>query len=68
MQLWLAKDSEVPLREQLIAQIKLAILSQDLKPGQKLPSTRELARRFKIHANTVSAAYSVSAHPTKTGH
>jgi GntR family transcriptional regulator len=28
-----------------------------LKPGQKLPSTRELARRFKIHSNTVSAAY-----------
>lgn len=47
----------MPLREQLIAQIKLAILSQDLKPGQKLPSTRELARRFKIHSNTVSAAY-----------
>lgn len=58
MQLWLSKDSDVPLREQLIAQIKLAILSQDLAPGQKLPSTRELARRFKIHANTVSAAYS----------
>ncbi len=57
MQLWLTKDSDVPLREQLTAQIKLAILSQDLKPGQKLPSTRELARRFKIHSNTVSAAY-----------
>ncbi|MGH9832030.1 MAG: GntR family transcriptional regulator [Blastocatellia bacterium] len=57
MQLWLSKDSDVPLREQLTAQIKLAILSQDLKPGQKLPSTRELARRFKIHSNTVSAAY-----------
>lgn len=57
MQLWLTKESEVPLREQLTAQIKLAILSQDLKPGQRLPSTRELARRFKIHSNTVSAAY-----------
>jgi DNA-binding transcriptional regulator YhcF (GntR family) len=32
-------------------------VSWDLKPGQKLPSTRELARRFKIHSNTVSAAY-----------
>ncbi|MDX2033708.1 MAG: GntR family transcriptional regulator [Blastocatellia bacterium] len=41
----------------MTAQIKLAILSQDLKPGQRLPSTRELARRFKIHSNTVSAAY-----------
>lgn len=57
MEIWLTKDSDVPLREQLTAQIKLAILSQDLKPGQKLPSTRVLARRFQIHANTVSAAY-----------
>ncbi|NOT60353.1 MAG: GntR family transcriptional regulator, partial [Acidobacteria bacterium] len=57
MQLWLSRESEVPLREQLTAQIKLAILSQDLAPGERLPSTRELARRFKIHANTVSAAY-----------
>jgi GntR family transcriptional regulator len=57
MQIWIAKESEVPIREQLTAQIRLAILSQDLKPGQKLPSTRELARRFQIHSNTVSAAY-----------
>jgi DNA-binding transcriptional regulator YhcF (GntR family) len=57
MQIWLSKDSNVPVREQLKAQIKLAILSHDLKPGQKLPSTRELARRFRIHPNTVSAAY-----------
>jgi GntR family transcriptional regulator len=57
MQLWLSKESDVPVREQLKAQIKLAILSHDLKPGQKLPSTRELARRFQIHPNTVSAAY-----------
>lgn len=57
MQLWLSRHSDVPIREQLTAQIKLAILSQDLKPGQRLPSTRELARRFKIHSNTVSAAY-----------
>ncbi|MGE0882030.1 MAG: GntR family transcriptional regulator [Blastocatellales bacterium] len=57
MQIWLSKDSEVSIREQLTAQIKLAILSQDLTPGEKLPSTRELARRLRIHSNTVSAAY-----------
>lgn len=57
MRLWLSKESDVPVREQLTAQIKLAILSHDLKPGEKLPSTRELARRFNIHSNTVSAAY-----------
>jgi DNA-binding transcriptional regulator YhcF (GntR family) len=57
MRLWLSKSSEVPLREQLATQIMLGIVSQDLKPGQRLPSTRELARRFQIHSNTVSAAY-----------
>ena len=57
MQLWLAKNSEVPVRDQLVTQIVLAILSQDLAPGARLPSTRELARRLRIHANTVSAAY-----------
>lgn len=57
MHFWLSKDGEVSIHEQLMAQIKLAILSQDLKPGQRLPSTRELARRLHIHSNTVSAAY-----------
>src|SRR5450755_755997 len=33
------------------------ILSDDLAPGQRLPSTRELARRFRLHPNTVSAGY-----------
>jgi len=57
MRLWLSKNNEVPLREQLTTQIKLGILSHDLQPGERLPSTRELARRYHIHANTVSAAY-----------
>jgi GntR family transcriptional regulator len=57
MRLWLSKSSEVPIREQLASQIILGITSADLKPGQKLPSTRELARRFRIHANTVIATY-----------
>src|SRR5215213_9695428 len=57
MRIWLSKNSEVPVREQLVSQIVLGIVSRDLKPGQRLPSTRELARRFWIHSNTVSAAY-----------
>lgn len=57
MRLWLSKSSEVPLREQLVTQIRLGIISGDLAARQKLPSTRELARRFDVHANTVSAAY-----------
>jgi len=57
MQLWFAHESAVTLREQLVTQIILGILSDDLPAGQRLPSTRELARRFRLHPNTVSAGY-----------
>jgi GntR family transcriptional regulator len=57
MQLWFARGSEVSIREQLVTQVVLGILSDDLGPGQRLPSTRELARRFHVHPNTVSAGY-----------
>ncbi len=57
MRLWLSKNSDVPLREQLVRQVMLGVVSGDLEPGRRLPSTRELARRFRIHSNTVSAAY-----------
>ena len=57
MQFWFARGSEVSIREQLVTQVVLGILSDDLAPGQRLPSTRDLARRFHLHANTVSAGY-----------
>jgi len=57
MQLWFARGSQVPIREQLVTQVMLGILSDDLAPGQRLPSTRELARRFHLHPNTISAGY-----------
>ena len=57
MRLWLNRTGEVSLREQLTTQIRLGILCRELAPGERLPSTRELARRFGIHANTASAAY-----------
>jgi DNA-binding transcriptional regulator YhcF (GntR family) len=57
MQLWFNRANEVSIREQLVTQVILGILSGDLAPGQRLPSTRELARRFKLHPNTASAGY-----------
>ncbi len=45
------------MREQLVTQITLGIASGDLPTGEKLPSRGEIARRFEIHANTVSNAY-----------
>lgn len=57
MRLWLNRTGDISLREQLRTQIVLGILCQELLPGARLPSTRDLARRFGIHANTASAAY-----------
>lgn len=57
MQLWFSRRAKISLREQLTTQIALGILCNDLTPGERLPSTRELARRFRLHPNTVSAGY-----------
>jgi GntR family transcriptional regulator len=57
MRLWLNRKGEIPLREQLMTQVVLGILCRELLPGHRLPSTRELARRFGIHPNTASAAF-----------
>jgi DNA-binding transcriptional regulator YhcF (GntR family) len=57
VRLWFSPSSEVPIYRQLVTQIVLAVLCGDLKPGDRLPSTRELARRFGLHPNTISAGY-----------
>jgi DNA-binding transcriptional regulator YhcF (GntR family) len=57
MQLWFTRGSKVTIHEQFVTQIILGILSGDLAPGQRLPSTRNLAWRFRIHNNTVRAGY-----------
>lgn len=61
MKIWLSKNSEIPVREQIITQITLGIASGDLTVGARLPSTREIAQRFKVHSNTVSNAYQILA-------
>jgi DNA-binding transcriptional regulator YhcF (GntR family) len=57
LRFWITKNGQLSVREQLVRQVILAILSDDLPAGQKLPSTRALARRCQVHSNTVSAAY-----------
>ncbi|MCA1589524.1 MAG: GntR family transcriptional regulator [Acidobacteria bacterium] len=56
MRLWISKNNRVSIKDQLTRQIILAITSGDVAAGDKLPSIRELARRYKIHANTAAAA------------
>jgi len=46
------------LYEQLRDNIKNLILSGELKPDEKLPSVRSLARELGINPNTIQKAYS----------
>jgi signal transduction histidine kinase len=56
MRFWFAHSSEVPIYRQIVTQVVLAILSGDLQPGDRLPSTRELARRLmNLMLNSIEA-------------
>jgi DNA-binding transcriptional regulator YhcF (GntR family) len=45
------------VRDQLTAQLEMKMLGGEISPGERLPSTRTLARMLGVHPNTVSAAY-----------
>ena len=57
MDIFVNRRGGVPVRDQLVTQLELKILGGDFAQGQRLPSVRALARRLKVHHNTVSAAY-----------
>src|SRR5688500_8336017 len=57
MKIWLSENSEVPVRDQLSTQILLGVVSGDLAVGERLPSRREIARRFGGQSNAVPHAY-----------
>ena len=51
------RESDIPIYEQIAAQIVLQIGSGALRPEDALPSVRALARQLGIHRNTVIQAY-----------
>ena len=57
MDIRISKESDVPIYEQVAAQILFLIGTGKLKPGDPLPSVRALARKLKIHHTTVSQDY-----------
>ena len=54
--------SGLPVYRQIIDQIKYYIASGMLKPGNQLPSVRELAQRLTVNPTTVVKAYSELEH------
>lgn len=50
-------NSNVAIYEQIIDQIKLAIINKEVKPGEGLPSIRGLAKDLQISVITTKRAY-----------
>jgi GntR family transcriptional regulator len=47
----------VPIYRQIIQQIEYAILSERMRPGDRLPTIRSLAVELKTNPNTIAKAY-----------
>ena len=57
MFLRIEKGSAVPISRQIASQITALCLSEQLKPGDRLPSVRELARELAVNQNTILRVY-----------
>ena len=57
MEITIDIDDPVPLFNQLIGQIKKAVLSDQILPGDALPSIRQLASDLELNSKTVAKAY-----------
>ncbi len=57
MHIIINNTSMVPIYEQIMDQVKKAIMEGDLTEGQVLPSVRNLSKELKISALTVKKAY-----------
>jgi GntR family transcriptional regulator len=57
MEITIDIDNPVPQFEQLIEQIKAAVTAGVLKPGDALPSIRQLANDLELNSKTVAKAY-----------
>lgn len=50
-------DPERPIYQQLIDEFKRAVARGELKPGDRIPSQRDLATQARVNPNTVQRAY-----------
>lgn len=57
MFLRIEKGSAVPISRQIAEQIATLCASGSLRPGERLPSVRELARELAVNQNTILRVY-----------
>lgn len=51
--------SDVPIYNQIVAQVQELVLTGALHPGDQLPTVRQLAAELRVNFNTVARAYRI---------
>jgi len=49
--------SGIPIYTQIVEQVKQQVISEELMPGDQLPTVRALALELRVNFNTVARAY-----------
>lgn len=57
MDLQLDPASSVPIYAQIVDQVRALVATRAFRPGDKLPSVRELAASLRVNRNTAAKAY-----------
>jgi 2-aminoadipate transaminase len=57
MPLHLQPESTIPLYAQIRDQMRALVYAGELRPGDRIPASRELADQLRIHRTTVATAY-----------
>jgi molybdate-binding protein/DNA-binding transcriptional regulator YhcF (GntR family) len=57
LEISISDRANIPLYKQIMEQIKQLVANYQLKPGQRVPTVRELARTLRINPATVARAY-----------
>src|SRR5215831_19195259 len=57
----LVHGDEIPLYRQICEHVRAAIRTGQLRPGDRVPSSRDLAAQFGTARGTVDAAYAILA-------
>ncbi len=57
MQIRLEFESRVPIYTQIVDQVRDRVMGGALRPGDQLPTVRELAADLRVNFNTVARAY-----------
>jgi GntR family transcriptional regulator len=62
MELHLDPKSSLPIYAQLVDRVKHMVATGNLKPGDQLPTVRQLGVDLRVNPNTIARAYTELAH------